>query len=330
MLRRIVCGIPTQGTNKLMAELVRLTSDERCLENLQARLFALQGARRLPDDAEFRRALQERDLYNVRFRSYLLRRLENHGRKERVVFENYTIEHIMPQTENLNRAWRRDLGGNYKEIHGKYLHTLGNLTLTGYNSEYSDRSFAEKRDMRGGFRESPLSLNKGLGSLNAWNEASIIERARRLSDIAVNVWPIPAIADATFAAQRLIQSRRTEYTYDDHRYLKNSAMHDLFMEFRKAVLAFDPSVTEEILKQYVAFKYDTNFVDVVPQAKRLRLELNMPFHEIRDSRGMCEDVSGKGHWGNGDVEVSLTSLDDLPYVLGLVRQSFERQLGSDV
>jgi predicted transport protein len=325
-----VCGIPSQGTNKLMAELVRLTSDERCLENLQARLTSLQGARRFPDDGEFRRSLQERDLYSLKTRSYLLRRLENSGRKERVTIEEYTIEHIMPQNENLNRAWRRELGDNYKEVHGKYLHTLGNLTLTGYNSEYSDRSFAEKRDMHGGFRESPLSLNKGLGTLSVWNEAEIVARAKRLSEIAVKVWPLPVVDSSVAEVRRAIKSRRAEYSLNDHRHLKDSAMRSLFNELRKEVMALDPSVTEEVLKMYIAFKYDTNFVDVVPQAKRLRLELNMPFHEIRDPRGMCEDVSGKGHWGNGDVEVSLTSLDDLPYVLGLVRQSFERQLGSEV
>lgn len=93
-------------------------------------------------------------------------------------------------------------------------------------------------------------------------------------------------------------------------------------------MAFDPVVTEEFLKLYVAYKAETNFVDVVPQAKRLRLSLNMPFPDINDPRGKCKDVSGLGRWGNGDVEVGLSSLDDLPYIIGLVRQAFERQMGN--
>ena len=68
-------------------------------------------------------------------------------------------------------------------------------------------------------------------------------------------------------------------------------------------------------------------MDVVPQAKRLRLSLNMGFPEIDDPKGLCKDVSGLGRWGNGDVEVALSSLDELPYVLGLVQQSFEKQMG---
>ena len=126
--------------------------------------------RRFPRDDEFKRELQVRDLYNFRSRSYWLRRLENHGRKEQVPVDEYTIEHIMPQNEELSPEWRSDLGPEWKSVHETWLHTLGNLTLTGYNSEYSDRHFAEKRDMDGGFKMSPLRLNEGIGSLERWDE----------------------------------------------------------------------------------------------------------------------------------------------------------------
>jgi hypothetical protein len=103
----------------------------------------------------------------------------------------------------------------------------------------------------------------------------------------------------------------------------------VFEAFRKGVLALDPCVTEEFLKLYVAYKAETNFVDVVPQAKRLRLALNLRFAEINDPKGLCKDVTGIGRWGNGDVEIGLSNLEDLPYVLGLVRQSLEMQLGNN-
>ena len=93
------------------------------------------------------------------------------------------------------------------------------------------------------------------------------------------------------------------------------------------MLRLDPCVSEEFLKLYVAYKAETNFVDVVPQAKQLRLSLNMSFSETSDPRGMCQDVSSLGRWGNGDVEVKFSTIDELPYVIGLVRQSLERQLG---
>ena len=89
-------------------------------------------------------------------------------------------------------------------------------------------------------------------------------------------------------------------------------------------------MTEEFLKYYVAYKAETNFVDVVPQAKRLRLSLNTAFVEINNPKGICKDVSNLGRWGNGDVEVSLASIEELPYILGLVRQALEMQLGNGV
>lgn len=124
----------------------------------------------------------------------------------------------------------------------------------------------------------------------------------------------------------------TGYTIADHPHLLTGVLREVFEAFRKEVLALDPCVSEEILKLYVAYKAETNFVDVVPQAKRLRLSLNMPFSEIDDPKGLCKDVTGIGRWGNGDVEISLSSMEELPYVIGLVRQSLERQMesGSDV
>jgi predicted transport protein len=118
------------------------------------------------------------------------------------------------------------------------------------------------------------------------------------------------------------------YSIEDHPHLLNGTGRALFESFRKEVLALDPVVTEEFLKLYVAYKAETNFVDVVPQAKRFRLTLNMHFPDIIDPRGLCSDVSNLGRWGNGDVEVRLASLDELPYIMGLVRQAFERQMGN--
>ena len=104
-------------------------------------------------------------------------------------------------------------------------------------------------------------------------------------------------------------------------------MRDLFETLRKSVMALDPCVNEEFLKLYVAYKAETNFVDVVPQAKRLLLVLNLGIDDIEDPKGLCRDISNIGRWGNGDVEIGLSSVDELPYVMGLIRQSFDRQMG---
>ncbi|MGD0819230.1 MAG: DUF262 domain-containing protein [Desulfomonilia bacterium] len=328
VFRRAICNIPTNSLNKTFATFTKVLKKDRYLESIQAHLLLLPSYRRFPNDEEFKRELQVRDLYNFRSRSYWLRRLENHGRKERVEVDEYTIEHILPQNENLSKVWKEALGAEWERIRETWLHTLGNLTLTGYNSEYSDRPFIEKRDMPGGFKESPLRLNQGLGPLEQWNEETIKARAQRLSEAAVTVWRVPQLAADVLTTYQPRAKSPSDYSIEDHPHLLSGVGRELFEAFRKEVLALDPVVSEEFLKLYVAYKAETNFVDVVPKAKRLRLSLNMPFADITDPRGLCKDITGIFRWGNGDVEVGFTSLEELPYIMGLVRQSFERQMGN--
>lgn len=328
VFRRAICTIPTNSMNKTFATFGKALKKDRYLESIKAHFLTLPSYRRFPNDDEFRRDLHTRDLYNFRSRSYWLRRLENYGRKERVAVDEYTIEHILPQNPNLSAAWKQALGSEWERIHQQWLHTLGNLTLTGYNAEYSDRPFTEKRDMTGGFKESPLKLNAGLGLLETWNEASIQERANRLADQAITVWGSPKLDAAILKTYQPTKVKAAgEYTINDHPYLSSNGLRDVFEAFRKEVIALDPCVSEEFLKLYVAYKAETNFVDVVPQAKRLRLSLNMSFTEINDPKGICKDVTNLGRWGNGDIEVEIKSIEELPYVMGLVRQSYERQMG---
>ena len=329
VFRRAVCAIPTNSLNKTFATFGRVLQKDRYIESIQAHLLTLPSYRRFPGDEEFKRDLASRDLYNFSRWSYWLRRLENHDRKERVPVDEYTIEHILPQNENLSATWRETLGPEWQRVQETWLHTLGNLTLTGYNSEYSDRPFGEKRDMQGGFKESPLRLNEGLGALDTWNETTIQIRAKRLAEQAVQVWAPPVLSSEVLEAYRPKVERPAGYTLDDHLYLaENSPMRQLFETFRKEVLALNPCVSEEMLKLYVAYKAETNFVDVVAQKSRLRLSLNLHFHELHDPKGLAKDVTNLGRWGNGDVEVALSTPDELPYVMGLVRQAFERQMGN--
>ena len=280
-------------------------------------------------DEEFKREFVVRDLYNFPRRSYWLRRLENDGRKERVPVDEYTIEHILPQNENLSAKWRDELGPDWHRVQETWLHTLGNLTLTGYNAEYSDRPFPDKRDMKGGFRESPLKLNEGLSGLDKWDEAAIKNRAERLAAVAAVVWAVPSLQAEVLELYRTRGEKAAGYTIHDHPQLAiGSPMRELFEIFRKEVLALDPCVSEEFLKLYVAYKAETNFVDIVPQKARLRLSLNMQFHELHDPKGLAKDVTSLGRWGNGDVEVGFRKPEELPYVMGLVRQALEKQMGN--
>ena len=331
VFRRAVCSIPTNSLNKTFSTFGRELRKDSYLESITAHFLLMPSYRRFPRDDEFKRELRVRDLYNFPRRSYLLRRLENHERKERVPVDEYTIEHIMPQNEDLSAKWRNNLGPEWERVHEALLHTLGNLTLTGYNSEYSDRPFAEKRDMEGGFRMSPLRLNEAIGSLERWDERAIQDRATRLSDVAASVWGDVQLPTEKLAQYRKQPERRRleNYTIEDHPHLaQESAARPLFDMFQREVLALSPVVTEEFLKLYVAYKAETNFVDVVPQASQLRLSLNLRFHELHDPKGLATDVTNLGRWGNGDAQIKLSDPGELRYVIGLVRQAFEKQMGN--
>jgi len=329
VFRRSVCNIPTNSMNKTFANFSKNIDKTNYLESVKAQFLLLPSYRRFPDDEEFERNLIVRDLYNFPRRSYWLRKLENYDRKEKISVTDYTIEHIMPQNANLSEEWRQSLGPDWERIHKTWLHTLGNLTLTGYNSEYSDRPFNQKRDMEGGFKQSPLKLNRDLGELDDWNEVTIQERAERLSREALEVWAAPKLDDLTLSNYRFQKEKPTVYSIENYPSIaQGKPMRQLFEAFRKEVLALDPVITEEYLKVYIAFKAETNIVDVIPREKYLTLTLNMLFSEIDDPKGICRDVSNVGRWGNGDVEVKLSAFEELPYVIGLVRQALEKQLGN--
>lgn len=327
VFRRAVCSIPTNSLNKTFSTFGRALNKDRYLESIKVHFLTLPSYRRFPDDEEFKRELSRRDLYNFPRRSYWLRRIENHNRKELVAVENYTIEHILPQNKNLSSAWRKALGRDWRTVQDTWLHTLGNLTLTGYNSEYSDRTFEEKRDMKGGFCDSPIRLNRDLRALPSWDETAILRRANRLALVATEVWKRPSSRTGSGHEYPKSQGKLGVYTLEDHVWLADrQPMRDIFELLRREILALDECVSEEILKLYIAYKSETNFVDIVAQKKALRLSLNMRFSELRDPKKLARDVTNLGRWGNGDVEISLNKKENLPYVMSLIRQSFERQM----
>ncbi len=328
VFRRAVCRIPTNSLNKTFAGLGTSLRKDRYVDSVVASFLGMKSYRAFPTDAEFKAALVSTDLYNFRRRSYFLRKLENLGRKEPVTIEEYTIEHILPQTENLSHEWQAALGEDWESVQQTYLHTLGNLTLTGYNSEYSDHPFTKKRDMEGGFRDSPLRLNRGLGSLDTWNATEIQARSERLAEDALKIWTRPQLPDEVIAEFQ-VPREAAGFTIEDHPSLLPPQRWALFERLSSEIFALDPTITRHFLKLYVAFKAETNFVDVVPQKARMRLNLNIPIESLRDERSLAWDVSEKGHWGNGTTEVALSEDSDFTYIVGLVRQAYEYQMGGD-
>lgn len=327
VFRRAVCSIITNSMNKTFAGMNKYIVKEEYLESVQAHFLNLTSYQRFPDDDEFRRDFEYRDLYQFRRNKYYLRRLENYEHKEKIQLDEYTIEHIMPQNENLSNEWKDELGPDWEDIQKRYLHTLGNLTLTRYNSEYSDKPFQIKRDMDGGFRASPVRLNGDLKELANWNRDEIVKRAQRLSHVGTEVWLRPTLSSDILKSYRVAAKSRETYKIEGFKHLSvDSQMGSLFASLEREILAIDECVTEVPLKLYVAFKAETNFVDVVPKANSLVLTLNMNLDELVDPRKMAIDITGMGKWGNGNVRVELKTEDKLAYVVGLIRQSFDLQM----
>ncbi len=163
--RRAVCWLGTNGLNKVFPSFTKHIQKDEYFKSLKAHFGYLTEKQRFPNDDEFKKLFITIDFYHFQKREYFLERLENFNTKEPVNTKECTTEHIMPQT--LTKEWERDLGENFQAIHDKYLHTIGNLTKTGYNQEYSNNSFQEKRDMEKGFKDSPLRLNQSLKDLKS-------------------------------------------------------------------------------------------------------------------------------------------------------------------
>lgn len=491
VVRRLVCSLPANSLSKTFARLSREIDKTDYVDSVGAALLGMSGSRRFPTDEEFRESCKVKDIYHQQTRAkYILEKLENSGKKEPISGDNYSVEHVMPQT--LTDEWRESLGEDWERVHLVRSNTLGNLTLTGYNSEYSNLPFLAKRDLTDpdgnliGFRGSPVTLNGDLAVVSTWSEAGILRRCERLSSLACFVWPMattevvgPApvpgspnldsilstlfpmpealawaqvlvtelvkqlstasarrLLAATFSGERISfdvgvwlilrfaasknggcrvvlaidrtrlnkSSEIADQKFDtfsstvlgnrgdafepgrfglvaldwhpgtplpsdlmdawiagidgamaifklwqtgafshlhseaiirtlapslsEHPYYEHF-LHDnvgeLFTSFQRRVLELDSELTVERLASYIAFKLDTNVLDVVPKSDHLTIYLNMPFDQVADHESVVHDISGTSHAGNGDVMFDLRDADGLDVALELVDQALRRQ-----
>lgn len=322
LCRRAVCGLGTNGLNKVFPSFTKHIQKNEYFESLKAHFGYLTEKQRFPNNDEFKKFFITIDFYKLQKNRYFFERLENFEREERVYTREYTIEHIMPQT--LTEEWERDLGENFQAIHDKYLHTIGNLTLTGYNKKYSNNSFQEKRYMEKGFKQSPLKLNQSLRDLKVFGEEQIKKRANDLADFALKIWTYPKLDAETLEKYK---PKKEKKVYDLSSYKFGSHSRELFDILSKEIKALDERITENFVKTYIAYKFKTNFVDIVVQTKDLKLYLNMKFHELQDEKNLASDMTDKHHNGNGDIEIKLETKEDIPYCLGLIKQVLEKQMG---
>ena len=265
IFRRIMCpNYASNALNKVFcnldSEVMKIKNDNQDVSYSDILIYCLQsrvGAAGFPSDKEFTEALTNRDVYHMykKNREYLFDRFENGNTIERVnvieMMENgdLTIEHIMPQT--LTEEWKNELGSNYQVIYDQNIHTLKNLTLTGYNSKYSNSIFSEKKTIEKGFKDSGLNLNKSLLEYEHWSETEMQDRLNKLLLQANILWSYPKtnfvppkkeIDSVTLEDDESLRGRTLiSYSYGNVKEHETNIWVEMFKDVIKQIYDEDPS-----------------------------------------------------------------------------------------
>lgn len=327
VFRRSVCDMQTRSLGQIFASLAYRITESQPLLSLKVALYRQGKKRRFPTDAEFREALETRDIYDMRTCFYLLDRLENFS-KERIDTSSFTIEHVMPQNEDLRPEWRTMLGDDWQVVQETWLHRLGNLTLTGYNSTYSDRPFVEKQKIAGGFCDSPLRLNKFIREQSEWTATTIEQRGKQLAEKSLGVWR-PLVVDPLAVKQRELEEYKAlaaNFKIENVEF--DVVAKQLFDAIQPQIQALGSDVVELPNDRSVIYRVFDFFVEIIPRKQRLTLLLNLDFAECEDSSDKSEDATQYafiiGAMESGGVIYTLESLNDIPAAINVVRQAYER------
>ncbi|HKB91917.1 MAG TPA: DUF262 and DUF1524 domain-containing protein, partial [Opitutaceae bacterium] len=325
-VRRAICGYQTRSYWQIFANLAYGIGEQHPLNDLKVALARQHENYRFPSDAEFERTLKEGDLYGLRICRHLLEGLENYDTKEPTDTAGYSIEHIMPQNERLRRGWREMLGENWKDIQKTWVHRLGNLTLTGYNSTYSDKDFAEKKTVDGGFSDSSVRLNKYVREQTVWTPREMSVRMDALAKRSLEVWPPLVVEQSLIAAADQLEKRKLAARRDVTKIKMTAAARGLFEELRTRVLALDSEILELAEPNSISFHGPAFFLEILPRRHKLTLLLALDFNEVVDDPlGLAKDATEKKFFVHasyeGGVSMSIWDVEAIQGALPLIRQA---------
>jgi uncharacterized protein with ParB-like and HNH nuclease domain/predicted transport protein len=324
-VRRAICGYQTRGYWQIFANLAYGIGDKTPLQDLKVALARQHENYRFPSDEEFERQLKEADLYGLRICRHLLEGLENYGTKEPTDTSSYSIEHIMPQNERLRRGWRDMLGENWKEVQKIWLHRLGNLTLTGYNSTYSDRDFDEKKMIEGGFSDSSVRLNKYVRDQPVWTPKEMSARTNELAKRALKAWPALVVDQSLIDAADHLEKRTLAARQDLSKIKMTPDAKSLFEELRSRVTALDSDILELAEPNSISYHGPAFFLEVLPRAHKLTLLLALDFNEVDDPLGLAKDATEKKFFVHarheGGVSMTIWDVDAIDKSLPIIRQA---------
>lgn len=331
VVRRVICEIPTNSLNKTFATFYSKINKTNYVSSILCEYVIKDSYRAFPTDDEFKLKFISKEIYKIRIRNYILESLENRNHKEPISIINngYTIEHIMPQNPNLSTEWQIMLGPNWKEVQKTLLHTIGNLTLTGYNSEMSDKPFSIKQNIEGGFKTSHLRLNDIIGNLTKWDESEIRKRAEKLAEQALKIWEYPTVTQSEIDMYAKSEKKEQTYTSIEHYQSMSTSIKAIYDELDRKLLNLDVDIIREYKKYYIAYKSETNFVNIKPSKNELTLAFNIPFEKIEDDKGLCMNYTGVGNFASNDVLLKVDATCDMGYIINLATQALNYQLGDE-
>jgi predicted transport protein len=326
VFRRAICGEQTRSYWLIFANLAYRIEEQDPLMHLKVGFARQRDAYRFPSDSDFRRELLLRDIYGLRVCAYLLERLENHDSKEPTNTTGYTVEHIMPQNEKLSEEWQKMLGKEWKKTQTTWLHRLGNLTLTGYNSTYSDRSFEDKKTIAGGFNESSVRLNKYVREQCQWTPTEIEQRNQHLADRALEIWPALKVSAAAIEQAKQAELRELAERRDVAKVPMSTAARVLFESLSPRIKDIDPAILELAESKSVSYHAPVFFLELLPRKHKLLLLLPLDHSEIEDPHGLSEDAT---EWKflfyakhEGGVLLRIKDDQDIDHAMPIIRYAF--------
>lgn len=312
----------------MFANLAQQISLDNPLETLEVSLARFKRNNRFPSDVEFREALVTHDIYGMRIQKFLLDSLENDS-KEMIDTSSFSIEHVLPQNENLRPEWKNMLGENWEEIHQTWLHRLGNLTLTGYNSEYSDISFEEKKKMANGFIDSPLRLNQFIADQPEWTEEQIRERGEMLAEKALKIWR-PLKVDEKLVAKYALQERwerSQNYTLSEVFSKKNL---EILGRLEQRVMQMGTDISPIVSSKNLTFYTLSPFLQVIPRAGHLGVILAIELDDVDpELSDLVQTTTDWNYIRNGSlagVYGWLYSEADIDSLMPAIQQAYEQAL----
>ncbi len=330
LVRRSICRQPTRSYWTHFSKLAYALKKTDVLGYLKVNLHWLSdGNYAFPTNQQFKRALQQDDLYNRPICRFLLEELENSKSKERSDTSLLTIEHIMPQNERLSKAWQQMLGDNWEDVQAEWLHRLGNLTLTGYNEKYSDKPFQFKRKTKNGFEHSSLRLNRYVAQQKEWTQTQMRERAKKLSKWALDIWPSLSVSEELLADAEESRLRDEGGDVDDIRGRMDDEAMELFDTFQSQMSMKD--VNEVAWPRSVSYhNRATFFCEVIPRSRHLLFLLDLDVDECVECDLDVRDAADLKYIKNarydGSCYFSVATQDDVAACIPLVRQALAASL----